>query len=422
MKFLEGSSLSRVRQADCARLDRHYVQQDNGLWTESEEANAVAVYPVSDSSIEGKVNFLFKETMPAEGVKGLDNPSTITGVSSINVSRTGKNLFGPLSAGSGNGWSRDSNYVHTITTNGDNNINVWLYPFGNNKPIPAGTYVFSLNNSTALPTCRVSLRNNSGDWGTSVNVVGRDGYVNTANYTRKIVIPEGSNNTRILVNFPSGTYNTTITPQFELGDVSTDYESPVKNEYAISLGSTYYGGNVDFASGIMTITWGATTLTGEESWSLSSSGSTDEVNVFYSSLGLSNGTMSATISSSTRACTHFVFNKTVVSVGYFNTWGTSSRLYLHMPKADFADETALSTWLASENTNGTPVIFLYMLETPQVVQLDPVSISALIQTNKYTPRLNTVYSDVNSVQIRYKKSPIREAYEQRQAIASIGGV
>ena len=55
-------------------------------WHEAGPSSAVSFYPVPDRPVDPVVSFAFTETLP-EGTKGPDNPSTITGVSSITVTR-----------------------------------------------------------------------------------------------------------------------------------------------------------------------------------------------------------------------------------------------------------------------------------------------------------------------------------------------
>lgn len=61
------------------------------------------------------------------------------------------------------------------------------------------------------------------------------------------------------------------------------------------------------------------------------------------------------------------------------------------------------------------------MSDPVIAQLTPHQILSLAQTDKYTPRLNTVYTDASSVQVGYVKSPIREEFELQQAIVAQGG-
>lgn len=56
-------------------------------WQKTEAASSVAFYPLPAAPLDPVVTFAFTETGPAEGEKSPTNPSTITGVSSIAVTR-----------------------------------------------------------------------------------------------------------------------------------------------------------------------------------------------------------------------------------------------------------------------------------------------------------------------------------------------
>lgn len=56
-------------------------------WQKTSNASTVSFYPLPAAPLDPVVTFAFTETDPAEGTKTSDNPSTITGVSSITVTR-----------------------------------------------------------------------------------------------------------------------------------------------------------------------------------------------------------------------------------------------------------------------------------------------------------------------------------------------
>ena len=59
----------------------------------TKSAPVVQFCPAPETELEPIVDFIFTETPPAEGTKGPDSPSTITGVSNIVVARASKNIF-----------------------------------------------------------------------------------------------------------------------------------------------------------------------------------------------------------------------------------------------------------------------------------------------------------------------------------------
>ena len=68
-----------------------------------------------------------------------------------------------------------------------------------------------------------------------------------------------------------------------------------------------------------------------------------------------------------------------------------------------------------------PAQLVYPVKTPTAVSLTPTEILSLTQPDKYVPRLNTVYTDADAVQIVYQKNPVRDKFEKVQAIIAQGG-
>ena len=80
-----------------------------------------------------------------------------------------------------------------------------------------------------------------------------------------------------------------------------------------------------------------------------------------------------------------------------------------------------TAWLHDQYEAGTPVTVAGLLKTPQTVQLTPLQLTALAQKDKYTPRINTLYTDADSIQAVYRKSLIHDEDEKVQAIVALGG-
>lgn len=297
MPYIDLAGLSRYASRQKEWLERDYALLRDMQWTRSEKAGAVSLWPVGGTPLLPTVDFLFSETGPASGDKGPDNPSTITGVSTITVTRC--------------------------------------------------------------------------------ETVGVD---------------------------------------------STDYTLP--------LGSTFYGGTLDVATGVMTVTHGRYIFTGNErGWSNDGSGGLHSYNettaLGFTQLNLNNY-ITGTAQDGNSSCTHLPYAATseanvqsgVRTFACYCLVGSGKQLRFIVPFSTISD---LQAWLSAQNANGTPVAVTYKLATPYTVQLDPVSISALAQVDKYTPRLNTVYTDASAVQVGYVKSPIREEYELQQAVIAQGG-
>ena len=138
--------------------------------------------------------------------------------------------------------------------------------------------------------------------------------------------------------------------------------------YAIDLGGTYYGGALDVATGVLTVT---------------------HVMVEPDSLS-------------------FDISAHPANTGDFQYTDTLGRTV-----------TTDGTTLTISDATGGQIV--YNLATPETVQLTSTQIYSLSQADEYTPRLNTVYSDQQSVQVGYAKSPIQTESELTNAIISLGG-
>ena len=269
------------------------VAGTNLNWQKSEKAASVAIYPVPETVLEPVVTFAFTETDPAEGEKGPDNPSTITGVSSITVTRC--------------------------------------------------------------------------------ETVGVD---------------------------------------------STDY--------AIDLGNTYYGGSIDLATGVMTVTWAGKVLTDSDANRIALFGTAGVdsrmvYNITQHGLPIPKNGSSYSVCSHSN---HYATSNTGVWGDYYVNYATNNVGYFVMQDKNNVIGTtaqAYSNWIASQYNNGTPVTFSYAVADPFTVQLSPTQIYSLSQPDPYIPRINTVYTDASAVQVGYAKSPIRSEYELTQAILATEG-
>lgn len=348
-------------------------------WTQTDKAGAVTCWPVGGTELKPTVDFLFTETPPAEGDKGPENPSTITGVSSVLLSQiSGKNLlaynFSSVSVPSGT--TKTYSAGITVTNNSgvfsfsgtaSTNHNIYITHITeelNELKIPAGTYTLSgFTAPTGAPTgadLRIQLTDVGG--GNLQTVMCSNGSVTfTINTVKRCNVYLRTASGTV---YPSGF---TCSPQLELGDAATAFEPSTVSGYTISLGNTYYGGTLDVSTGAMTVTHVAVTP----------DASTVDISSAPAALPLD----------------------------YADTYGR-------------AITSADGTSLAVGSAGGTVV---YKLATPQTVQLTPTQILSLSQTDKYTPRLNTVYTDASAVQVGYVKSPIREEQELTQAIVAQGG-
>jgi hypothetical protein len=203
--------------------------------------------------------------------------------------------------------------------------------------------------------------------------------------------------------------------EVEISDVIGDYEPPNVVQSAILLGDTYYGGEIDLATGVMTVTRLGITLDGTESW------------YNFRSLRGAEGYRAQMVVPAGRdnsnvgfVCTHYSAMRSVSE----DVSGEGAFIAVTPDLVLFTNYTTLAelkAWLANQKANGTPVCVTWNIPTPLTVQLTPLQLTALTQADKYTPRMNTVYTDADSIQIRYRKSLIHDEDEKVQAIVALGG-
>jgi hypothetical protein len=233
-------------------------------------------------------------------------------------------------------------------------------------------------------------------------------------------IKDGTTYVNIYFQVYNGTtYNETVTPYLCVEGAVADSANDGA-DYAIDLGSTYYGGEIDLATGLMTVTHIHSVLTGAETLPWGTSSNTKTTNFYTSGAAWHSLFPKPKNPAAGPVCTHFPFlysgNSDTVHFYVFSGGGAA----FWYPDPDMTvDEW--KAYLAAQYANGTPVTLCYEVTVPTTVQLTPTQILSLAQTDKYTPRLNTIYTDAQAVQVGYVKSPIREEYEITQAIVAQGG-
>ena len=367
-------------------------------WQKTETAASVTCYPLPAAPIDPTVNFLFTETGPAFGTKGPDNPSTITGVSQAKMTRCGKNLLPSIAEGT------TSSHGVTFVVASDGSVSVSGAADANAQiSIP---YVELRPGTYFLSGCP------SGGSDSSFYLGAQGGRYDTGN-GKSFTLTKA---TRVYfwIQVVSGTAISTpivFKPQLELGSVATSFEPYEGADYTVNLGNTYYGGSIDLATGVMTVTHSLQELTTNSPYAV---GLHDGVTTFEYKFSRQNETTPA----ANATCSHF--NYTAGWSSGVDGWHLS-KTRVYFDSTTITSGTDFSAWVTQQKNAGTPVVFTFMLENPFTIQLTPTQIYSLSQPDPYTPRINTVYSDQQSVQVGYPKSPQATAAELTNAIISLGG-
>lgn len=406
-------------------LAKDYINAEDGRfanWQKTEKAGAVTCWPVGGTQLLPTVDFLFTETPPASGDKGPENPSTITGVTQAKVTRCGKNIITPFTVQTNttNGitFTADLN-AGTITANGTATASAFYAWGGDQTNLPkdvtmtlsgcpsggsASTYLFRFGDGTE-------------DRGSGVT----------------FTIDNKSQYFAIKIFSGVTVSNLVFRPQLELGSTATSFEAYDGTDYTIDLGGTYYGGSIDLATGLMTVTWGKYVFSNANiTWQTGDAYRNSTSAGFYiGESHLRNAGIFIDPVINSIACNKFevvtVSNYTSTNQSIFkpvsgslmlriNNSFLSSYGYTYGTSTGSEAIVAFKAWLIDN-----PVELVYNLATPYTIQLTPPQIRALAQPDKYVPRLNTVYTDASAVQVGYAKSPVRSEYELTQAIIATEG-
>ncbi len=425
MKYLDSNGLQKLRDADSERMNRLYKPIECGLWTKSEKRQIIGICPVANTELKTTLDFHFTEIFPTEGVKGVNNPSHITGVSNVVIGHLGKNIpaLTTLKAHDGSGLlcesanedgsfriygTVDANYAEGFINLNDPNTD--LCP---KCLIPGETYTVSFYTQGNDPGLVLALFPRLTD---NHFLTSRFRIKNKQSATFTWV--EDSPRAWYRVQTTTGkTADAIVKAQIELGTEATEYEPALRTNYetTISLGNTYYGGTIDVSSGIMTVTYNGKVFTGNEDWVDGADGDYYCYYTIISPVALSGDALGKVYT--TERCSHFtVLNHTKLTEQHIIAYGNKIAVYATQTTLE-----AFKSWLSEQYNAGTPVTIAYPVK-PYTVQLTPYPMNALPQVDKYSPRVNTIYSSVGNLQVEYLKSPVRSSYEIQQAILAQGGV
>ena len=295
----------------------------------------------------------------AEGTPSPSVPIPIVGVDKVNIVRTGKNMFDKSTVTTGKYFDSNGDIQNTTTSTISDYIKVnasTAYYFGQWYQSLVGRYVTWFDkNKNVISTDRPAY---SGGALTSPN---------TAVYVRVTI-----------GNDYVDSY------QLEVGSTATPYEAYNGTTALINLGGTYYGGSVDAVTGKITLTHYGFILTGagEESWSVSNTGTAN----YYYVISLPTGSASAVGGSNIAN----IFPS--VNIGNNNTtqgcYNTASAL-----RVRWGTEMTVADWKTWLGTNNLTVV--YKLATPiDVYASNTAKIPTILGDN-------WVFCDTGDVAIKY---------------------
>jgi len=427
------SDLSKYHQGAMKWFKNGLVSEQNRLFAQTEDAGTVSFWPLGGTPLEGEVKFSFKETPPASGDKGPENPSIIAGVSEINIRQFGKNCCVPRYGKNFNQLQFEANQDGTVRIYGTvlaSRTEDYITMYSRNWHPVENHFKRGMQYTASFKSTDSKLR-------LQLYSHNSTGYIRLGaiapNNTLTFTVPEDMDDMgwfRIQgsrYNNADTVYDGLCEVQIELGTQATDIELPSTVEsHSISLGSTYYGGEIDLATGVMTVTHVGfqPSRTYLQSSTVVATGTQ---NIWQIYLGKISSLPANTFNYNDAAgyggadyrCNYFQWDRTG-NTKSFHTSGGFVYASFEGATAEEARQNCLNLYDTAV-ANNNPLTVVYPLATPYTVQLTPLQLTALAQKDKYTPRVNTVYTDADSIQIRYRKSLIHDEDEKVQAIAALGG-
>ena len=200
------------------------------------------------------------------------------------------------------------------------------------------------------------------------NMVGKiDNGVYASGYNNPFTVPSNAVYMKFWVTPSYGaTYNHDISINYPSTD--TTYHAYNGKTYTIDLDGTRYGGTLDVVSGVLTVDRVSVDI---GSMTYSEYGSTSDCTQYYTTaldaLAKSNSQVMSDI---------FVYGESVTPWTMRITAGTQGKTYFRTTKDLYANPTAFKTAM-----NGHQLV--YELATPTTIQLTPVAVKSLVETNLF---------------------------------------
>ena len=171
-----------------------------------------------------------------------------------------------------------------------------------------------------------------------------------------------------------GEYTADTAPAFAPGECAA---------LTAALPETVYGGHLDWASGLLTVTHGLITVDGTETWA--SNGGTQ----YYTMDELPRAGVSAVYP----VCTHYPGGNAYTGSVANGVLVSPTKIWLRDARFD-SDTAGLKAWFAAQAAAGTPVQIVYQLAEPYTVQIDPQVMSTLRGSN-------VIWSDCGNTAVAY---------------------
>lgn len=343
-----------------------------------------------------KVNIVPKQS--GSGDPSPSNVRPISGTDSVNVNRTGKNLFHNVATST-------TQHGTTFTKNADGSITVSGTPsakatilisdgyvsnnpaiFSYGIPMPSGTRIYAksvYNGATTYPT----LSSNSNPY---ISLTGNGEDLQTM---------------ALEINTSFSGTPFTIYPMIELGNTPTEYEPYEGESKSISLGQTVYGGTLEVMSGKLTIDRVATTVNGDNNWWIQNGAFvTDDGTQNILRVDTVDPTNMIVISNQYKA-QGVNYRDAVKDKGIIKVVAQNSQIAVK-------DTTYSTVAEFKTHLNSVPLQVVYKIATPTEITLTPTQVNTLLGNNN-------IWSDSGTVEVEYRADTTLAYNELLSLIASL---
>ena len=321
------------------------------------------------------VQSLISSIIPVQSGTGdpsADNVRPISGWNAVRIWRTGRNLL------DASRWPSRTNYGVTLTNNGDGSVTV----IGTNTAASVANLSGTISLTLKPGTYTVSGCGSLAEGCYSVVTYRRAGAVNFAYGCKTFEIDAEQTVTCVIQVGVGATVDVTLWPMIEVGGSASTFEPYQGAELTAALPETVYGGQLDWTTGLLTVTHGVVALDGTEAW-----GGGDS-SPYY----LIQGIPRAGISAVPPVCSHYP-GADVYHTSQEGVQATPTKIWLR-DRRFVADAAGLQAWLAAQAAAGTPVQIVYQLAEPYTVQITPQMMSTL-------RGMNHVWSNSGNTDITY---------------------
>lgn len=389
------AAVADAEAATQAATDAVNTLLNNAHATAIVEENTAAVVNVNDAAATFAVNAISHITATQEGSGDAspDNIRPIGGWDTATISRTGKNLINiPEITTTRYGVDITASGNH-IVMNGTSTAEVAGIATLHTQPIKAGNYMLSGNvkgNFNAVNGTSTVIVRASRDRGSTIDVVEVRLAHNTVSQIPLSVSYDGYMTVSVMLAKDSAVYNAyTMDIQLEAGDAATAIELPAAQvTLTAELPETVYGGNLEWNTGVLTITYAQKAFNGTEYWR-STTGAANQPNFFFYAVSNINNSGN----SNNVKCSHLKSNWEGTWTGIDYTIGMyDAQIRLRYNTAN-GDVEVWKAYLSAQNAAGTPVTVVYPV-TPQTIQLTAQQLETL-------KGINTVWSDCGETTLAY---------------------